>query len=1033
MTDITKTVSHLIESQFPAYYRENGAELVSFIKAYYEFLETTDKYSVHMSKQMFDLIDVDESLEAFMSHFQNAYLADFPTIITSNKRFAIKHILDLYKSKGSKNSLELLMKLLYNEEIDVYYPDADILKPSDSMWMRPQYIEVTKSARTKTFINTQITGSNSGAKAFVESVITKRVDGRLIDVLYLSSLEGQFEYQEKITNDGILYGAPTIVGSLTTIDITLGGQNNKIGDILNVVSPQAKHGKVRVTEVQDFTGKVNFNIVNGGYGYTSAFMPGTSDFVANTTKVYVSTALLNLDNTANSYIMYEPVLQRIEQVYLYNDNGVNSNTSAVGRYLVAKNDSGTQVANGFIISVANTDGDGEIIAAASSNTLVTVQLIGDTTYGDQKKITLSSAKSFALKEYVDEESDIVLTVASNTGFTNGSAVYQEVRDTVIGSNTISYRVVGSVSSSNSTTITLNQAWGTFVAGRTLFVNGATNINTAVTAVSTTTLGARGLVTGVVGANVDVRVVYGTFTNGKKIRGDKTKLIGTISSTADTGASTVYLSGNNSANASVGAPAGKDNVTKLYANGIIVGQNTTAIGIYGNTNPFYYSNTGVYYIETNRELLISPPRYANGSIIEINAPILGIRTGAGADFKVGFLENTETVALNTDLISDTNSANVAFLDICIDGSNSGIGSVASITIVSGGTGYTNGAALTFTGGGLADGDPWVSAAAYINTNSSGVITSVTFTNNGEGYYKAPTLGLPSGSSASLTLNMEFGYGFPKSPISGYDALIGDVLTSQNFKIGSIGTITRINPGSNYNASPFVRVYNPYIASYGRGDFYLDLTDLSGSFTVGENIEQETGGAKGTVISHDVINNRLRVHRTSFNVAFAPSIKITGAVSGATANIISVSADITSPVLGDNANMSANVIVANGVATAVEVIDSGYGYLQNGDITLVPESTNNPYIMTGTTNILNQGIGTGFWATTTSHLNSEKKLHDNKYYQEYSYEIISGISMNKYKNIVKKILHVAGTEMFGAVEKRSTANLSISAANSSITTS
>ena len=42
MTDITKTISHIIESQFPAYYREQGAELVAFIKAYYEFLESSN-------------------------------------------------------------------------------------------------------------------------------------------------------------------------------------------------------------------------------------------------------------------------------------------------------------------------------------------------------------------------------------------------------------------------------------------------------------------------------------------------------------------------------------------------------------------------------------------------------------------------------------------------------------------------------------------------------------------------------------------------------------------------------------------------------------------------------------------------------------------------------------------------------------------------------------------------------------------------------------------------------------------------------
>lgn len=1032
MTDITKTVSHLIESQFPAYYRENGAELVAFIKAYYEFLESTDKYSIKLNRQMFELSDIDESLNAFVIHFQNSYLSDFPSIISSNKRFAIKHILDLYSSKGSKNSLELLMKLLYNEEIDVYYPGDDVLKASDSLWVRPQYIEVTKTARSRTLIDKQITGSSSGAKGFVESVITKRVDGKLIDILYLSSVEGQFEFGEKVTDNGSLNGAPTIVGSLTSINVTLGGRNNKIGDILDVISDQAKHGKVRVTEIKDFTGKVDFNIEDGGYGYTSAYMPGTSEFVANSTKVYVSTALLNVNNSANSFIMYEPVLQRIEKVYLIAADDITGNTSAVGSYLIGKNGADSQVANGIIIAVANTNSNGDVITEASSNTLLTVQLIGDTTFGDQKKLTLTSPVSYANAEYVDEESAIILSVSTNAGFADGTSVYQETRDAV-NSSIVTAKAIGTVNNSNSSTITLKEAWGTFNANVTLYKTGDTAVNTGVSDVLISSVGARGLVTNVTGSNVSVRVVYGAFDTSKKIRGNTTKLIGTISSITDTGASKVYLNANANANGVIGAPAGKDNVTKLYANGIIVGQNSTAIGIYGNTNPFYYSNSGIYYIETNRETLISPPRYANNAIMELNVPIISIRTGSAANFDLGYLENTETVALNIDLVGGNNVVYTPYLNILLSGENSGIGFVANVTINNGGTLYTNGNLITFSGGGFAGGDPWSQANAYITTDASGVIASITVTDIGSGYASTPTITLPStsGTVANLSVGMNYGYGFPKNPDGDADNTIADLLTYDNFLIGSIGTLTRINPGSDYNADPFVRVYNPYIAGYGRGDFYLELNNVIGSFIEGETIEQIIDAftfAKGSVMSYDNVNNILRIHRTSFNVAFAPGIPITGSVSNATANVAAVNKDLSSAVLGDNAIITANVVSANGVATAVEVVDSGFGYIRNGSIIL--ESATNPYVMTGTTNILNQGIGSGYWASTSSHLNSEKKIHDNKYYQEYSYEIISGLSLDKYKGIVKKILHVAGNELFGAVEKRSTANLSISSANSVI---
>lgn len=1031
MVDITKKVSHLIESQFPEYYRESGAELVAFIKAYYEFLEKTDKYSIKMSKQMFELNDIDDSLSSFVSHFQHKFLADFPSIITTDKKFAIKHILDLYSSKGSQNSLELLMKLLYNQESDVYYPGQDVLKPSDSVWVKPQYIEVSKSVRTVTFLGQQITGSGTGAKGFVESIVRKRVDGKFVDIIYLSNTEGQFSRGEKVTNDGLLSGAPTIIGSLTTVDLTLGGRGNKVGDIFDVVTPQAKHGKVRVTEIQNFTGKVDFKLIDGGYGYTSAVMAGTNDFVANSTQVLVSTAILNVENSANSFIIYEPVLQRIEKIYLYNATNINGNTNVIGSYLIGKNADDTQVANGMIIAVANTNSIGDVISTPSANSLVTLQLVGDTTFGFQKKMTMTSSVAFATGEYIDEESTYTLDVSANTGvFSVGNAVKQ----TIVTNGHITSVATGTVLTANSTKIVLKPAWGPFVTGTNLVKTSAPTVNCSVDNVTTTVLGARGLVTGRDGANVDTRIVYGSFTDGNTVYGNKTKLFGTILSSTTTSASDVYLNGVNSANAVIGAPAGKSNVYRFYANGIIVGQNSSAIGIYGNTFPFYYSSAGTYYVETNREQLISPPRYANNMIIELNAPILGIKGGKGANFKVGYLENTENIQLNTDIIGSNNAVGVPFKDILVSGQGSGVGFVNDITIVSGGTNYANGDLIAFGGGGRAGGAPWLHANAYITTNGSGTITDVTVVSPGEGYFSPPTMFLPStsGTVAVLTPVMTYGYGFVKNPSGAYDNYIEDLLTNENFLIGSIGTLTKINPGSNYNADPFVRVYNQYIASYGRGDFIINVDDISGSFKVGERLEQDIGPsetAKGTVISYSAATKTLRVHRTSFNVGFAANIRLVGSESNASANIVSVTTDSGIRVVGDNAIVSANVIVANGVATKVEVIDSGFGYIQDGSVTL--ESSKSPYVMTATTNVKYQGVGSGYWKTTTSHLNSEKKIHDNKYYQEYSYDIISGLSLDRYKNIVKKILHVSGNELFGSVERRSTIGLTISVANSSIT--
>lgn len=1028
MTDIVKKISYAIESQFPALYRTEGDELVAFVKAYYEFLENTDKYATKITRQMFDSNDIDESLSAFLIHFQKKYLADFPYIHATDKRFMIKHIMDLYSSKGSKNSLELLMKILFDEEVDIYYPGEDILKPSSSQWYRPQYIEVTKSARTRGFLNKEIRGATSGARAFVEGVITKRVDGKLIDIIYLSDVRGIFKRNERVTENGDLKFAPKITGSLTSLSIDLGGRNNTIGDVFHVITPQGKDGLVRVTEIENATGRVDFNLANGGYGYTSINAEGTSTFVANSTSVYVSTAILNVNNANNDFLVFENVIQRIEKFSTLSAEDVNANYS-VGDYLIGKNGAGTQVANGVIIAVANTNANGDIITSSSANSIITVQCIGDTTFTDQKLIQLSASKPYQKGEYLEEESLITFEVSDIVGtFTVGAEASQITRDPI--ANTIIGVAFGKVQSANSTVIVLEEAWGTFNANTALTLTSDPAVTCAVDSFSITTLGARGLITSRTGANVTIREVYGTYDVSNKVRGSRTKIITTVSAVANTGASNIYLNGVNTANGII------EGANTYYASGIIVGQNTSAIGVYGNTSPFYYNANGVFYVETQRENLASPPRYANGDIIELNKVITDIKTGSGAGFKVGYLENTETVPLNTDMVGANNTANTPFKDIYLTGEGSGVGFVDSITINNGGTAYSNGTVVTFSGGGFADGDPYVQAEGTIETNGSGTITVVTITTPGEGYFSAPTinLGSTSGTVANVTVNMDYGYGFLKLPNADANTLLVDALTSENFVIGTIASLSRVNPGANYNADPFTKVYNKYIASYERRNFFVYVSGVVGSFKVGESLSQVisgTGTAKGKVISYTPTGGDtgvIRVERNAFNIAFQDSYTITGTTSNASADVDNVISDPSSLVLGDNAVITSNVIAANGIATAVEVIDSGFGYENLSTVELQREGF--PYIITATANVINTGIGSGYWRSSESHLNSEKKIHDNNYYQEYSYDIQSNLSLSRYENIIKKVLHVSGNKIFGSVNRVSNIDSAISIANSSI---
>jgi len=135
--------SLLVNRQVPEYVREEYPFFISFLEAYYEFLEKEQFYSnsisqknnlIEEAKDLRDASDLDESLEKFEEHFFNTFASLIPSEIVVDKNFLMKNVLPLYRSKGTLKSFELLFRLLYKEEIKVEYPRNNILRASDGKW-----------------------------------------------------------------------------------------------------------------------------------------------------------------------------------------------------------------------------------------------------------------------------------------------------------------------------------------------------------------------------------------------------------------------------------------------------------------------------------------------------------------------------------------------------------------------------------------------------------------------------------------------------------------------------------------------------------------------------------------------------------------------------------------------------------------------------------------------------------------------------------------------------------------------------------
>ena len=374
MKNIEKLISPLIQSHFPEFYKDEGPRFVDFVTQYYKWMEGTDQ-AVTWSRNLFDTRDIDRTAPEFIQFYKQKYLGGIPLDTVANTQMLVKHSHDFYKSKGTSQNIELVIQGLFDEQASVYLPGSDILRTSDGTWVKPVYLELSVSERTKTYVGREIIGSDSGAKAFLESLVRRRIGTKFIEVAYLSNLRGDFITGEQITTveDTALASSPTVIGSMTTLTVVSGGANFNVGDLFNVQSENGKQGIARVSSISNETGKVNFIFIDalnsGGWGYSTAHAN-----VIVSSKVLTLTNIGNANGSINDFQRFERVTQSLANVSYNTAKGNNANFN-VGNIVENYNLDGTVNANGIIVATSKTTSNtGYFIIAPQTGLLNAIDL-----------------------------------------------------------------------------------------------------------------------------------------------------------------------------------------------------------------------------------------------------------------------------------------------------------------------------------------------------------------------------------------------------------------------------------------------------------------------------------------------------------------------------------------------------------------------------------------------------------------------------------------------------------------------------------
>jgi hypothetical protein len=170
MSDLKNSL--LVNKQVPEFIREEYPLFITFLEAYYEYLETkqgTEKNDLlAKAKDIRYISDVDQSIVDFEDSFFNTYATLIPKDAQVDKAFLIKNVLPLYLSKGSEKAFKLLFRMLFNDEVEILLPKNNVLRASDGKWTVDNILRVETDIRSVYTANgnTSVNATSSGNTTF---------------------------------------------------------------------------------------------------------------------------------------------------------------------------------------------------------------------------------------------------------------------------------------------------------------------------------------------------------------------------------------------------------------------------------------------------------------------------------------------------------------------------------------------------------------------------------------------------------------------------------------------------------------------------------------------------------------------------------------------------------------------------------------------------------------------------------------------------------------------------------------------------
>ena len=172
--------------------------------------------SILASNRLLDYSDIDRTTEDFLDYFQQDFMPSIDLASIKNKRLTIKNIQDLYKKKGTAESIQFLMRILYQQDATIRHPIDETIHVGESGYSQQRRMRVTMTlSDTIPEANDKITqydatGTLIEAQAVIENVY-KDTGAKDYSLEIMNNHVGTFTQGSTVTilDSCLLYTSPS--------------------------------------------------------------------------------------------------------------------------------------------------------------------------------------------------------------------------------------------------------------------------------------------------------------------------------------------------------------------------------------------------------------------------------------------------------------------------------------------------------------------------------------------------------------------------------------------------------------------------------------------------------------------------------------------------------------------------------------------------------------------------------------------------------------------------------------------------------